>query len=289
MTITSTSFENNGYIPRRFTCDGENTIPELDISGVPAGAKSLALIMHDPDAPMAGGFTHWLVWNIDPKTSVIEDGDLPAGSIEGKNGSGTISYVGPCPPSGVHHYHFTIYALSAVIDLKSGSDKKSLEAEINRYLLAQAVSCRAVSKIIKNMEQAGVDEPKKEEYQVIREWREGDKRRRLIREISSTPANPAEHDVEEVEEEIIGEPGYPSGSWHKIFLSDCEILHKYEDDQKRELRDVIFSRMVKGEDRVHPKEEAVVSFKATQELVNDEWVTVPGSEVRISKTPKGIM
>ena len=145
MTITSPSFNDNDYIPAKFTCDGSTSLtaggginPELDISGVPTAAKSLALVMHDPDAPMAGGFTHWLIWNVDPKTPVIKEGNLPVGSIEGKNSSGATSYVGPCPPSGVHHYHFTIYALSDIIDLRSGSDKKSLESEINKYLLARA-------------------------------------------------------------------------------------------------------------------------------------------------------
>ncbi len=146
MIVTSPSFENDGYIPERFTCDGSTALtasggdinPELDISGVPAETKSLALIVHDPDAPMAGGFTHWLVWNINPKTPVIKEESVPPGSLEGKNDSGKIGYIGPCPPSGVHHYHFTIYALSAIIDLKSGSDKKSLESEINKHLIAQA-------------------------------------------------------------------------------------------------------------------------------------------------------
>ena len=149
MIITSPSFENNGYIPAKFTCDGSSINPELQIENVPAEAKGLALIMHDPDAPLAGGFTHWLVWNIAASSEaslapagrdpiVIKENSVPAGCVEGKNDSGKIGYIGPCPPSGVHHYHFTIYALSAIIDLQSGSDKKSLETEIDKYLIARA-------------------------------------------------------------------------------------------------------------------------------------------------------
>ena len=146
MFITSPSFNNNERIPQKFTCDGfdkltaggGNVNPELDIGNVPAGAKSLALIMDDPDAPMASGFTHWLVWNIDPEVANIGEGSIPSGSVEGKNDSGKVGYVGPCPPSGIHHYHFTIYALNTMLDLKSGSDKASLQSEINKYLIAKA-------------------------------------------------------------------------------------------------------------------------------------------------------
>jgi Raf kinase inhibitor-like YbhB/YbcL family protein len=136
MFITSPSFNNNERIPQKFTCDGGNINPELDIGNVPAGAKSFALIMDDPDAPH-GTFTHWLVWNIDPEVTNIGEDSIPSGSVEGKNDSGRVGYIGPCPPSGIHHYHFIIYALSAIIDLKSGSDKKLLETEIDKYLIAR--------------------------------------------------------------------------------------------------------------------------------------------------------
>jgi Raf kinase inhibitor-like YbhB/YbcL family protein len=140
MLVTSPSFENNAYIPQKFTCDGGNINPELDISGVPEGAVSLALIMHDPDAPLIGGFTHWLVWNIGPHMSVIKEESVPPGAVEGKNGSGKIGYTAPCPPKGhgIHHYHFTIYALSAKLELTTDTDKNSLEVAMGKYLLTES-------------------------------------------------------------------------------------------------------------------------------------------------------
>jgi len=146
MLITSPSFQNNSSIPQKFTCDGSTSLtagggninPELQIQNVPANAKSLALIMHDPDAPVAGGFTHWLVWNIDSKTAVIKEGSVPVGSVEGKNGADKIGYIGPCPPSGVHHYHFQLYALDATLNLTLGGTKDQLESEIQKHLLAKA-------------------------------------------------------------------------------------------------------------------------------------------------------
>jgi Raf kinase inhibitor-like YbhB/YbcL family protein len=140
MIISSPSFKNGDYIPKKFSCEGENINPELLIDNVPAGAKSLALIMRDPDAPISGGFTHWLVWNIDSGTSVIKEESVPPGSVEGKNDAKRAGYTGPCPPPGhgIHHYHFTIYALSAILNLNPDVDKKSLESEVGKYLLAEA-------------------------------------------------------------------------------------------------------------------------------------------------------
>ncbi|MBI4086103.1 MAG: YbhB/YbcL family Raf kinase inhibitor-like protein [Candidatus Liptonbacteria bacterium] len=138
MTITSPSFRENGSIPKKFTCQGENINPELRFGGAPEEAKSLALIMHDPDAPMPGGFTHWVMWNIEPLTTAIKENSAPPGASEGKNGAGKTGYIGPCPPSGTHRYFFKLYALDAVLNLPAGADKNSLEAEINKHLLAEA-------------------------------------------------------------------------------------------------------------------------------------------------------
>ena len=88
MIITSPSFDDGNTIPKKFTCDGGDINPELLIQNVPAEARSLALIMHDPDAPTAGGFTHWTVWNIDPATTLIKDESIPSGSVEGSNDAG---------------------------------------------------------------------------------------------------------------------------------------------------------------------------------------------------------
>src|SRR5258708_53854 len=111
MILTSPSFNDGETIPQKFTCDGGDINPELQIQNVPEGAKSLALILHDPDAPMKDGFTHWIVWNIDPATTVIKQESVPPGSVEGRNDAGRNSYIGPCPRAGTHHYHFQLHAL----------------------------------------------------------------------------------------------------------------------------------------------------------------------------------
>jgi len=108
MTLSSPAFANNGAIPAKYTCDGANVSPPLMIAGVPADAKSLALTVEDPDAP-GGTFTHWLVWKVPPSTTAIVEGQHVG--TEEKNGFGKPGYGGPCPPSGLHHYVFTLYAM----------------------------------------------------------------------------------------------------------------------------------------------------------------------------------
>jgi Raf kinase inhibitor-like YbhB/YbcL family protein len=136
MLIVSPSFSSNEKIPAKFTCDGGNINPELQIQNVPSAAKSLALIMDDPDATRGITFTHWLVWNIDPKTTNIKQESKPANSIEGSNDAQKIGYTGPCPPTGKpHRYFLKLYALDKMLDLKSGSTKKELETAINSHVI----------------------------------------------------------------------------------------------------------------------------------------------------------
>src|SRR5947207_13423456 len=116
MKITSSAFQQGGNIPSKFTCDGPNTSPALQISGIPAEAKTLVLIVDDPDAP-SELFTHWVVWNIDPRTSDIAEGSAPAKGMQGKNDFGKSGYGGPCPPSGTHRYYFKIFALDGELAL----------------------------------------------------------------------------------------------------------------------------------------------------------------------------
>ncbi len=137
MILTSPHFENGGAIPVRYTCDGGGINPELQIQNVPDGAKSLALIMHDPDAPMPGGFTHWVVWNINPATAVIKAESVPAGSAEGATSGGNAHYVAPCPHKGTHRYIFYLYALANTLDLPAGSSAARVKKEIEKYLLAE--------------------------------------------------------------------------------------------------------------------------------------------------------
>lgn len=130
LILTSNAFSEGEAIPVRYTCKGENINPPFTISNVPEGTKSLALIMHDPDAPN-GDFTHWLAWNIDPETlQIAENSPLP-GSVQGTNGSGNVGYMGPCPPSGTHHYIFELYALSTTFDLPPDTNQAGLQTAIS--------------------------------------------------------------------------------------------------------------------------------------------------------------
>ncbi len=138
MLLTSPAFKNGQPIPKGYTCDGDNENPELHIQYVPDEARSLVLIMDDPDSPQ-GTFTHWLVWNINPKTTVIGKNSVPQGGIQGVNGAGRYGYMGPCPsqPGTVHHYHFKLYALNEQLTLPHTVSKEELETECNNYLVTQ--------------------------------------------------------------------------------------------------------------------------------------------------------
>jgi Raf kinase inhibitor-like YbhB/YbcL family protein len=133
--VTSTAFTANGMIPSKYTCEGQNINPPLHIGNVPASAKSLALILHDPDAPMPGGFTHWVMWNIDPKAEIEEH---YKGAQQGNNSAKKHGYIGMCPPSGTHHYHFMVYALDTKLSLPATADKAALEAAIKGHIVSQA-------------------------------------------------------------------------------------------------------------------------------------------------------
>ncbi len=137
MKLASSSFENNQNIPKTYSCDGDNINPPLEISDVPENAKSLAIIMDDPDAP-SGTFTHWLMWNIAPDTKKILEGDWPENAEQGINDGGELGYMGPCPPSGIHHYHFKLYALSEKLDIPPNSTKEELEKEIEDAFIAKS-------------------------------------------------------------------------------------------------------------------------------------------------------
>lgn len=137
MKITSSSFAHNQNIPPKYTCDGENINPSLQFSDIPADTKSLVLISDDPDAPM-GTWVHWILWNIDPKTTEIAEKSVPTGAIEGTTSFGETGYGGPCPPSGVHRYFFKLYALDTKIDLPISAKKEDLEKAMRKHILASA-------------------------------------------------------------------------------------------------------------------------------------------------------
>jgi len=135
MKITSSAFQEGGNIPSKFSCDGANTSPPLQISDVPSEAKSLVLIVDDPDAP-TGLFTHWAVWNISPQTTTIGEGSTPKG-MQGTNDFGKSGYGGPCPPSGTHRYYFKIFALDRELDLPFGAKRGQLDAAMKGHVIAQ--------------------------------------------------------------------------------------------------------------------------------------------------------
>ena len=135
MKITSSAFQQAASIPSKFTCDGANTSPPLQISDVPSEAKSLVLIVDDPDAP-SGLFTHWIVWNISPQTSTIAEGSTPKG-VQGTNDFGKSGYGAPCPPSGTHRYYFKIFALDRELDLPIGAQRSQFDAAIKGHVVAQ--------------------------------------------------------------------------------------------------------------------------------------------------------
>ena len=136
MKITSPAFKEGGMIPAEYTCAGDDISPELNIEGVPASAKSLALIMDDPDAP-AGTWDHWIVFNIPAAIKKIAKDTEPEG-IAGQNSWKKIGYGGPCPPSGVHRYYFKLYALDIKLELSQGATKPQLLSAMKGHILAEA-------------------------------------------------------------------------------------------------------------------------------------------------------
>jgi len=133
LEVTSPMFKHNGPIPSKYTRDGENVNPPLNIQGIPEGTKSLVLVVDDPDAPM-GTWDHWVVWNIPPKEK-IEENTVPG--TEGVNDFRKHSYGGPCPPSGTHRYFFKVYALDSVLELSLNSRKKDVEKAMTGHMLAK--------------------------------------------------------------------------------------------------------------------------------------------------------
>jgi hypothetical protein len=133
LVISSAAFENEGMIPSEYTCDGRGINPPLKIGNLPAGTKSIALIVEDPDAPN-GTFDHWIQWDI-PKTTTIRENSNPGTS--GMNGKGKTGYYGPCPPSGIHRYYFHVYALDTLLRLEPGHNKQHLKNAMKSHILAE--------------------------------------------------------------------------------------------------------------------------------------------------------
>jgi len=137
MKILSPAFPDGGKIPARYTADGENISPPLQITGAPPAAKSLVVVVDDPDAPN-GTWTHWLVWNLKPDLKQIAEGVVPSGAVQGSNDFRKSNYGGPSPPSGVHRYVFKLYALDEPLNLPATTNRKALDAALRGHILAEA-------------------------------------------------------------------------------------------------------------------------------------------------------
>lgn len=150
MQLSSSAFAPGGAIPRRYTGEGEDISPPLQWTGLPTGTQELALICDDPDAPTPEPWVHWVLYKIPPQTTGLPEGlpktaqlSHPPGAMQGKNSWTTgqmIGYRGPMPPPGhgVHHYHFTLYALDAPLSIQPGETKKNLLKKMEGHILAAA-------------------------------------------------------------------------------------------------------------------------------------------------------
>jgi Raf kinase inhibitor-like YbhB/YbcL family protein len=132
LKVTSPAFGENGAIPSKYTCEGEDVSPALSIEHIPNEAMSLAIIVDDPDAP-AGTWVHWVVWNI-PITHLVKENTNQG--IKGTNDFHKQQYNGPCPPKGQHRYVFKVYALNAILDIPAGINKSELERAMTPHIIA---------------------------------------------------------------------------------------------------------------------------------------------------------
>jgi Raf kinase inhibitor-like YbhB/YbcL family protein len=137
MKITSAAFVNGEKIPDKYTMYGENRVPPLHLEAVPEKARSLALIVDDPDAPK-GTFNHWLLFNMDPRIADIKEDSVPVMATQGRNDFGEVEYDGPKPPSGEHRYFFKAFALDTVLPLAHGAKRPDLEREMKEHVLDSA-------------------------------------------------------------------------------------------------------------------------------------------------------
>lgn len=143
MILESSAFKDGQEIPKKYGYKNGNLSPPLAIRGVPEGARSLALIMDDPDAMGAVGklWVHWVVWNIDAGTEEIAESSLPQGAVEGTTDFGQVGYGGPAPSDKRHTYVFKLYALNTKLTLQKGAIKRQLEDAMQNHIIAQTSLC----------------------------------------------------------------------------------------------------------------------------------------------------
>lgn len=144
MRLICDAIQGGNAIPRKFACDGENISPALRWEDAPEATKSFVLILHDPDAPQHDGFFHWLLYNIAPSITEIREGvpraqeEIEGLGTQGKNDSGTIGYIGPCPPSGSHRYFARLYALREELGLEPGATGQQVRSAMEGLEIEEA-------------------------------------------------------------------------------------------------------------------------------------------------------
>lgn len=137
LQIKIPAFKNGEEIPAIYSCKGKNINPSIEISNIPANTQALILVMDDPDAP-GKTFIHWLLYiPLQKDKFIIRENEVPINSVIGKNSAGTLQYFGPCPPSGLHHYYFKVYALDILLSLPNGFSKEEMDQQINKHVLAR--------------------------------------------------------------------------------------------------------------------------------------------------------
>jgi Raf kinase inhibitor-like YbhB/YbcL family protein len=138
LRISSPAFDGHRRIPERHTADGDDVSPPLRWSGAPEGTRAFAVVVHDPDAPLVDGFTHWVAYGISASAEGLDEGEQAPRS--GTNSFGRTGYAGPAPPAGhgPHHYYFWVYALDDDLDLEPGLDRRDLLARIEDHVIEQA-------------------------------------------------------------------------------------------------------------------------------------------------------
>ena len=147
LILQTAAFDAGAAIPRKYTCEGDNVSPALSWSNVPEGARSLALIVDDPDAPR-GTFVHWVLFNLPPEVGTLPEGvrvrehfkNSELRPVEGANDFGKTGYGGPCPPRGdrAHRYFFKLYALDTTLDLREGATKKQVTQAMDGHVLDES-------------------------------------------------------------------------------------------------------------------------------------------------------
>ena len=138
LRVSSPAFGGHGRIPERHTGDADDVSPPIEWSGAPEGTRSFAVVVHDPDAPLVDGFTHWVLYGIPGDATGLEEGTED--HVSGQNSLGNARYNGPAPPPGhgVHHYYFWVYALDDDLELEPGLDRRALLERIEDHVIEQA-------------------------------------------------------------------------------------------------------------------------------------------------------